>query len=142
MSGPAGNSEGGEHILAPVSFGEVADKVTILRLKESFVRETEKRAFILAELAILSRILEENLRRRDSAEIQSGIAALAAANRALWDIENALRAHEARQDFGPGFIALARSVYTRNDERAAIKARLNALFGSRLAEVKSYGGSA
>jgi hypothetical protein len=72
-------------------------------------------------------------------EIAADAASLAEVNRALWQIEDALRAHEARQDFGPGFIALARSVYTTNDERARLKARLNDRFGSRVVEVKSYG---
>jgi hypothetical protein len=45
---------------------------------------------------------------------------------------------ERRQDFGPGFIALARSVYIQNDRRAAIKRRINDLTGSDIVEEKSY----
>ena len=59
-------------------------------------------------------------------------------NLALWQIEDDIREHERRQDFGAGFIALARSVYRSNDRRAALKARINGLCGSEIVEVKSY----
>jgi len=36
------------------------------------------------------------------------------------------------------FIDLARAVYVSNDERAAIKKRINLQLGSRLVEEKSY----
>ena len=36
------------------------------------------------------------------------------------------------------FIDLARAVYVSNDERAAIKKRINMQLGSRLVEEKSY----
>jgi hypothetical protein len=39
----------------------------------------------------------------------------------LWNVENALRAIEARQEIGKHFNAAARSVYRTNDERAALK---------------------
>jgi hypothetical protein len=38
-------------------------------------------------------------------------------------------------------VALARSVYRQNDERAAIKRRVNLRLGSALIEEKSYGGA-
>jgi hypothetical protein len=59
-------------------------------------------------------------------------------NEALWDIEDDIRDHERRQDFGPGFIELARQVYLTNDRRAAIKRAVNQLLGSALKEEKSY----
>jgi hypothetical protein len=56
----------------------------------------------------------------------------------LWDIEDEIRAQEAAADFGARFIELARSVYICNDERAAIKKRINVSLGSRIVEEKSY----
>jgi hypothetical protein len=56
----------------------------------------------------------------------------------LWDVEDAIREHETRQDFGESFIKLARSVYKNNDQRAALKKTINALTGSGLIEEKSY----
>lgn len=129
-------------ILAPVSFGELLDKISILELKEAAIRTEPARGFVLAELAALRDILTGlDLASRPglTAEIAADTARLAEVNRSLWQIEDALREHEVLQDFGPGFIALARSVYTTNDERARLKARLNHRFGSGVVEVKSYG---
>lgn len=131
-------SEAAPPILAPISFGELLDKISILELKEAAIQAEPARGFVLAELAALREILA-GLDLAARPEIAADAARLAEVNRSLWQVEDALRAHEARQDFGPGFIALARSVYTTNDERARLKARLNHRFGSRVVEVKSYG---
>jgi hypothetical protein len=63
---------------------------------------------------------------------------LEAVNDELWHIEDDIRLHEQRQDFGEQFITLARSVYLKNDQRAAIKQEINRLLGSRIREEKSY----
>jgi hypothetical protein len=59
-------------------------------------------------------------------------------NATLWTIEAEIRDCERRGDFGPRFIALARAVYTNNDERARLKSEINRLTGSALTEEKSY----
>src|SRR5881394_2889339 len=59
-------------------------------------------------------------------------------NERLWDIEDRIRDKEAKQTFDRDFIELARAVYVCNDERAAIKKRINLQLGSRLVEEKSY----
>ena len=64
--------------------------------------------------------------------------ALAAINGKLWAIEDAIREREATSDFGDRFIELARSVYRCNDQRAALKRRINASTDSSLVEEKSY----
>ena len=64
--------------------------------------------------------------------------ALQSVNEQLWDIEDRIRDKEARQTFDRDFIELARAVYACNDERAAIKRRINVQLGSRLVEEKSY----
>lgn len=64
--------------------------------------------------------------------------ALYAVNADLWVIEDDIRAFEAKADFGPGFIALARAVYVTNDERARLKKEINLLLGSQIVEEKSY----
>ena len=46
----------------------------------------------------------------------------------------------AQGDFGPHFIALARSVYRQNDRRNALKREINERLGSQLIEEKSYSG--
>jgi hypothetical protein len=59
-------------------------------------------------------------------------------NGKLWDIEDRIRDRERDGDFGAEFIELARAVYVTNDERAAIKKKINTRLGSTLVEEKSY----
>jgi hypothetical protein len=56
----------------------------------------------------------------------------------LWRIEDEIRDCERSGDFGTTFIALARAVYRTNDERAAIKRRINQLLDAEIVEEKSY----
>ena len=70
------------------------------------------------------------------------IGQLRGVNEALWDIEDAIREEDAAERFGAEFVRLARAVYGRNDERAAIKRAINTLLGSALVEEKSYGRAA
>ena len=119
-----------------VSPGEAADKLTILNIKQDRIRDAEKLAHIGREAAVLDAALAP-LRVRFPA-ILPLIAQLRAVNEALWDVEDALRLHEKRADFGAEFVRLARSVYETNDRRARIKAEINAILGSDIAEQKSY----
>jgi len=59
-------------------------------------------------------------------------------NESLWEIEDAIRACERDNDFGPRFIELARLVYRTNDQRSALKRRINDLVGSGVVEEKGY----
>jgi tetratricopeptide (TPR) repeat protein len=120
---------------APCSLGELIDKITILRIKAERIGEPEKLVNVHRELRLLERLVYE-----DGAfgPIDLLTDALAAVNGRLWTIEDALRACEREGDFGPRFVALARSVYCENDTRAAIKRAINGLAGSALVEEKSY----
>jgi hypothetical protein len=64
--------------------------------------------------------------------------ALAEITGKLWAIEDAIRKLEATSDFGERFIELASSVYRCNDQRTALKRRINASTGSSLVEEKRY----
>ena len=122
----------------PVSWGELLDKITILRIKRE--RMVDKAgANVERELACL---LEPAAAVIGLAEVVGPVARLQAVNEALWAIEDAIREREADGDFGAEFIALARSVYQQNDRRAAIKREINDVLGSELVEEKSYAGRA
>ncbi|HEV2568001.1 DUF6165 family protein [Sphingomonas sp.] len=125
--------------LVPVSWGELLDKLTILEIKRERIERPSARANVLRELELLSAIGAEALRRSGVPPLMDELREV---NTALWEIEDAIREEEERGIFGPEFIGLARSVYMRNDERAAIKRRINALLGSALVEEKSYRGAA
>lgn len=123
--------------LVPAAWGEVIDKITILEIKDARIADPAALANVRRELDALNAVAA-GLDLTDA--VAEARASLRAVNAALWDIEDAIREHEQRQDFGASFIALARAVYQRNDERAALKRRINLLSGSALIEEKSYSG--
>jgi len=123
-------------ILVPVSPGELLDKITILRIKCARIEDPAKLANVRLELSRLELSRQESV--PDDAALAAEEAALARVNTELWDIEDRIREHEAQRRFDADFIALARAVYRRNDERAAIKRRINVRLDSTLVEEKSY----
>lgn len=128
-------------IRVPISPGELLDKLTILRIKAARIEDVAKRENVARELALLEATWRDEVPAVN--ELSGEEAALARVNAALWDVEDALREREAAQRFDAEFVALARSVYRLNDERAALKRSVNARLGSALVEEKSYrGGSA
>ena len=123
-------------ILAPISAGELVDKITILRVKAERIGDPAKEANVLKELRLLEALAAEAL--PDTPALAALTADLTTVNAALWDIEDGKRDCERRQDFGPEFVRLARAVYLENDRRAAIKRAINEATGSELVEEKSY----
>lgn len=123
-------------IEVPLSFGEVLDKITILEIKSERIENEEKVSNVRLELDALNRIWEHEI--HDASRIGDLGVQLKSVNEELWEIEDNIRDQEAKQDFGPQFISLARSVYFTNDRRAAIKKEVNLTLGSRFVEEKSY----
>jgi tetratricopeptide (TPR) repeat protein len=123
-------------VSTPCSLGELIDKITILRVKAERIREPEKLANVHRELALLERSTREDCVSGPSVALLTD--QLAAVNGRLWSIEDAIRLCEREGDFGPRFVALARSVYCENDTRAALKRAINVLANSALVEEKSY----
>jgi len=123
-------------IATPCSLGELLDKITILRIKAERIGEADKLANIRRELALLERLAQEDGASGPPIDLLTD--KLAAVNARLWSIEDAIRTCEREGDFGPRFVALARSVYCENDTRAAIKRAINTLANSALVEEKSY----
>jgi len=125
-----------KEVLVPLSPGELLDKITILRIKVARIQDAGKLANVKLELSLLEQTW------KDSGAAAHDVAlderALENVNARLWDIEDRIRDKEARQTFDREFIELARAVYICNDERAAIKKRINLQLGSRLVEEKSY----
>ncbi|MEI9932817.1 MAG: DUF6165 family protein [Rhizomicrobium sp.] len=125
-------------LTVPVSYGEAADKITILAIKNEWMHNPAQLENVRKELALLTQEFFARVQR--TSEFNVLFEALAEVNRKLWTIEDAIRLCEKNDDFGKEFIHLARSVYRLNDERARIKRELNALLGSDLIEEKSYHG--
>ena len=123
-------------IQTPVSYGELIDKITILEIKSRRIADAAKLANVRNELELLSATWANN--SASQTDISTERENLLAVNEALWDIEDKIRLKERAQEFDQAFIALARSVYVRNDERAAFKREINLKLGSELVEEKSY----
>ncbi|WP_297901623.1 DUF6165 family protein [Metallibacterium sp.] len=120
----------------PLSYGELLDKLTILEIKSERMRDAAKLVNVRDERMLLEQTWQAHPAART--DIAAERAALKQVNAALWDIEDHIRLKEKAQAFDAEFIALARAVYFRNDERAAIKRAINLKLGSRLVEEKSY----
>lgn len=123
-------------ISVPISPGELIDKITILEIKSVRISAADKLANVRRELDALRRTWSaSDFAATDIAPDQD---ALRAVNERLWKIEDDIREKERAQAFDAEFIRLARQVYFQNDERAAIKRRINTRLGSALIEEKSY----
>jgi Family of unknown function (DUF6165) len=125
-------------ITAPISIGELIDKISILEIKRERIADGAKLRHVDAELTLLRET--KSAAGLDTADMQSFAAELKAINTRLWDIEDEIRELEARQDFGERFVTLARDVYLTNDRRADLKKQISLRFGSGIVEEKSYGG--
>lgn len=119
---------------APVSIGELVDKITILQIKKEKIHDPQKTETVKKELnllvnkykAICTKILDDHMK------------GLREVNEKLWEIEDAIRKKERAKEFDQEFIELARSVYKTNDIRSQIKMKINVASNSYIMEVKSY----
>jgi hypothetical protein len=123
-------------LLVPVSPGELIDKITILEIKSQRMTDPVKLANVRTELALLMETWQSS--PWSAADIRAEWAGLRAVNEKLWVVEDQIRDKERDARFDQEFIQLARAVYVTNDERAAIKKRINTRLGSTLVEEKSY----
>ena len=123
-------------IQVPISPGELLDKITILRIKAARMKDAGKVANVKHELSLLEKTWKDS----GAATVNLGTAEaeLTVVNEKLWVIEDEIRDEERAKRFTEKFIELARAVYFTNDERAAIKRRVNTLLGSTIVEEKSY----
>jgi len=125
-------------LLIPASVGELIDKITILEIKQQRIHDPAKQDNIARELTALMQVVQQHQLGYPAGELADLGRELSAVNQQLWTIEDDIRECERQGDFGARFVELARAVYYCNDERAAIKRRINEQCGSELMEEKSY----
>jgi CHAT domain-containing protein len=123
-------------LLAPISVGELFDKISILEIKAEALTNPAKQANVRRELAALEAVRERQVAA--SPELAALYAELKSVNRTLWRTEDEIRECERAGQFDARFIELARSVYRENDRRALLKRQINELTGSEIVEEKSY----
>jgi len=116
-------------ITAPISVGELLDKISILQIKSQFTDSlcVIKEKNYLIEIAKENKVFNEDFLNQ-----------LLEVNRKLWKLEDNLREYEKKNLFGDEFIKDARLVYITNDKRAKIKKMINHLTNSELHETKIY----
>lgn len=122
-------------MLIEVSNGELLDKFSILKIKLTNIKDSDKIKNIEKEIKTIEPMVNSlvtNLEVLDLFEMLLWI------NKKLWDIEDDIRKHEKEKNFDDKFIKLARNVYITNDIRANIKKEINLLSNSNLVEEKSY----
>lgn len=124
------------NLTTEISVGEFIDKITILEIKSERIKNAAKLENIHKELDILRQTWQTS--PFSQKDITAEIAELKAINEQLWVIEDDIRDKESEGAFDNQFIQLARAVYVTNDERAAVKRRINVKVGSNLMEEKSY----
>lgn len=124
------------NITVEIGPGELIDKITILEIKSAHIAARDKLANIRHELGVLRAARDAVC--TPSPQLDALTRQLKTVNETLWRVEDEIRDCERAGDFGATFISLARSVYRTNDQRAAIKRRINEFFDSAIIEEKSY----
>ena len=120
-------------ICAPISHGELIDKISILEIK--------KERLVGSKLQNINKELESLKVLVDKSHLEIDVdlfSQLKQVNTNLWEIEDQIRIKEKNKEFDNEFIQLARSVYKQNDMRASIKREINQKYNSQLIEEKSY----
>lgn len=123
-------------IQTEISAGELLDKLSILEIKISKIKNKSNLNEIKKEHKILKKTKKLNI--KSSIKISSLFVKLKKINLRLWNIEDKIRIYEKNKNFNKTFIKLARSVYFNNDKRAKIKSKINKTLNSNIKEIKHY----
>lgn len=124
-------------LVAPLSLGELIDRLTILEIKAKRVASPAKRAHIRRELAGLEAIAAPYLAKYSSLGVLK--QQLAVVNAVLWVCEEASRQRFRRAPQAPAkAAALLTRIARNNDHRHRLKQRISRLAKGGLVEQKSY----
>ena len=123
-------------INAEISYGELFDKISILKIKKSKIKDKVKLININKELKVLLKIKSKI--KKSKQVLNKLEKRLTYVNIRLWNVEDRLRKLEKNKNFNKTFINLARNVYKLNDSRAKIKHSINLISKSSIIEEKSY----
>ena len=119
----------------PVSVGELVDKITILKIKLTQIKDKEKLISVQKEHDTLTFLNQYVTIQKDVLEHQQQLMNV---NLAIWFLEEDIRHYEKIQHFTGDFIEVARKIYKTNDERSRIKKKINILCNSELIDEKSH----
>ena len=113
-------------IYAPISHGELIDKITILEIKSEMIEDNDQK-----ELLLLQDIWEEIEWKESITEKRDQLLNI---NKELWNVEDLLREETVRDKI----VDLAKDVQRLNDVRFFIKREINIVMESDIIEEKSF----
>ena len=123
-------------ILTEISAGELLDKISILEIKLSKIKDHVLLNEVKKEYEILNETKNKNINFSEKIDVL--YKNLKETNKKLWEIENKIRLCEKNSDFKEKFIQISRDIYFANDRRSKIKLEINKILGSNIKEVKQY----
>lgn len=121
------------NILAPISVGELFDKITILEIKMENYADIFKLLHVTNEIAELRKIAAGI-----DVNVTEEVAELKEVNKIIWDNEDHARTYGPNKDYDLVFMTLAAKTYESNTRRAKIKQAINKKCNSNIVETKSY----
>jgi hypothetical protein len=119
-------------IHAPISLGELIDKITILEIKLVKIVDPVKLKNINNELDKLRKIYHDIILTPD---VDCFHKDLYNVNLELWKFEDQIRECNLTNE---QFISIAKQIHKTNDQRSVIKKHINLTFNSDIVEEKSY----
>lgn len=114
------------------SFGEIIDKLTILKIKEVKTASEESLRNIQHEINIIEEEIPE-VKGEDTLFNE-----LSEINKKLWDCEDLIREKSRYKKFDNAYIQCAESIHILNDQRYIIKKKINQKYKSDIQEEKIY----
>lgn len=120
------------HCKISCSFGEIVDKVTILKIKQEKATCPDQYNNITNELTIIE---TENQQVKQADDL---FVTLYNINRRLWDLEDNIRYKSRLKEFDQIYITYAEQIHIENDKRYQIKKEINDKYNSFLKEEKIY----
>ena len=114
------------------SFGEIIDKITILRIKQS--KTTQKNILNNIENE-LNAIIKETPLCKTNDELFEELFNI---NNKLWELEDTIRFKSNNKIYNSTYIKCAEDIHKTNDERYNIKKKINNKYDSYIKEEKIY----
>lgn len=120
-----------------VAPAELLDKISILEIKKSYLKEPEKLRNVDTELSILNGILADSFKMNDT--LRGMYDELVVVNRDNFEyIEAVMDCLKVDEVTTEHFITSVRKAFDANAARAGIKRRINEYLGSGILEEKSW----
>lgn len=130
-------------IVAPISIGELYDKISVLKIKQNRISNQSKLINVNEELKLLNDEASKVAVGERKEELKVLTDELMDINTKIWENVDLLHVYEITNRIcGDDFSATARAVYLDNDIRANIKRQINSMFSSSIVEEKHYSSDA